>query len=127
MPMPPTCMWAEELSLVRKETSSALSRSMCPWAMGLTYPPMRALATALLVAALLAGCGGDDGETDPGGFDAARAFADLEAQVEIGPRPAGSAANRENAELIAKRLREAGIEDVLVQRPWRNVVGTIPG
>lgn len=95
--------------------------------MGLTYPPMRALATALLAAAVLAGCGGDDGETDPGGFDAARAFADLEAQVALGPRPAGSAANRENAELIADRLREAGVEDVVIQRPWRNVGGTIPG
>jgi Zn-dependent M28 family amino/carboxypeptidase len=88
---------------------------------------MRGLATALLVAGLLIGCGGEDGERDEGGFDSRRAFADLEAQVEIGPRPAGSAANRENAELIARRLREAGVEDVVVQRPWRNVVGTLPG
>jgi glutaminyl-peptide cyclotransferase len=95
--------------------------------MRLTYPPMRGLATALLAAGLLIGCGGEDGEPDAGGFDANRAFADLEAQVEIGPRPAGSAANRENARLIAERLREAGVEDVVIQRPWRNVVGTIPG
>jgi glutaminyl-peptide cyclotransferase len=95
--------------------------------MRLTYPPMRGLATALLAAALLIGCGGEDGEPDAGGFDSDRAFADLEAQVEIGPRPAGSAANRENAELIARRLREAGVDNVAIQRPWRNVVGTVPG
>jgi glutaminyl-peptide cyclotransferase len=95
--------------------------------MGLTYPPMRRLAIALVAAGFLAGCGGDEGEPDEGGFDAARAFADLEAQVELGPRPSGSAANRENAELIASRLRGAGAEDVVIQRPWRNVVGTIPG
>ena len=95
--------------------------------MVLTYPPMRRLAIGILAAVVLAGCGGEDGEPDPGGFDAERAFDDLEAQVALGPRPAGSAANRENAALIAERLREASVEDVVVQRPWRNVVGTIPG
>ena len=95
--------------------------------MGLTYPPMRRLAIGILAAVALAGCGGEDSEPDPGRFDSERAFADLEAQVELGPRPAGSAANRENAALIAERLRDAGVEDVVIQRPWRNVVGTIPG
>jgi Zn-dependent M28 family amino/carboxypeptidase len=78
--------------------------------------------------ALAGGCGDDEeAPADPGRFDAERAFADLEAQVEIGPRPAGSAGNREAAELIAEGLRRAGVEDIEVQRPYRNVVGTIPG
>jgi glutaminyl-peptide cyclotransferase len=91
---------------------------------------MRSLATPLIAFALLAGCGGDDDEpaADAGaGFDSERAFADLEAQVELGPRPSGSPANRRNAELIAGRLRDAGVDAVQIQRPWRNVVGTIPG
>ena len=89
---------------------------------------------ALLVCATLvlaAGCGGDepqptvDPENSP--FDADRAFADLEAQVALGPRPAGSATNRRQAELLAERLEEAGVEDVTVQQPFRNVVGILPG
>ena len=91
---------------------------------------MRTHACTLLVAsAMLAGCGDEDHSQTPqrGSFDAARAFTDLEAQVKLGPRPAGSAANHTNAELIAGKLRDAGIEDVVIQRPWRNVIGTIPG
>ena len=73
---------------------------MCPCAMGLTYRPMRTLAAfaiVVLAAALLAGCGERRRRPRrPGapraGFDAERAFADLEAQVELGPRPSGSAA-----------------------------------
>ncbi len=60
-------------------------------------------------------------------FNAARAFRDLRAEVALGPRPAGSAANRRDARLIARRLRDAGVQDVRIQRPWRNVVGRIPG
>ena len=64
--------------------------------MGLTYPPMRRLAIGILAAVALAGCGGDGRRARiPGGSTAERAFADLEAQVELGPRPAGSAADRE--------------------------------
>lgn len=88
-----------------------------------------ALALACLALALQA-CGGDEPERpDPGAgrFDAERAFADLEAQVAIGPRPAGSPASRETARLIAERLRAAGVKGVRIQRPYRNVVGTIPG
>ncbi|MGH2963746.1 MAG: M28 family metallopeptidase, partial [Solirubrobacterales bacterium] len=43
------------------------------------------------------------------------------------PRPAGSAANRRLVRVIAARLREAGVRGVAVQRPYRNVVGVIPG
>lgn len=87
-----------------------------------------AALTALLVAAAAAGCGADDEPAAPaGGFDSRRAMADLEAQVAIGPRPAGSPGARRTAALIARRLRAAGVERVAVQRPWRNVVGTLPG
>ena len=92
--------------------------------------PVRALALVLVAAAALTACGDDEQTTVTAperSFDAERAFADLAAQVEIGPRPSGSAANRRTAELIAARLREAGVEDVRIQQPWRNVVGTIPG
>jgi Zn-dependent M28 family amino/carboxypeptidase len=91
-----------------------------------------AAAVALVMAAVaVAGCDGSDSEDSANGerdlFDADRAFADLGAQVAIGPRPAGSAGGREEVRLIVERLREAGVEDVRVQRPWRNVVGVIPG
>jgi glutaminyl-peptide cyclotransferase len=92
---------------------------------------MRALACSLVAAAVLAGCSSDDdgGGLDlaAGRFDSNLAFEDLEAQVEIGQRPAGSPESRETAELIADRLREAGVGDVRIQRPHLNVVGTIPG
>jgi Zn-dependent M28 family amino/carboxypeptidase len=82
----------------------------------------------MLVAALAGGCGGDEpAPTDPGRFDSRRAFADLEAQVEIGSRPSGSRASGEEVDLIAEELGRAGAEDVEVQRPHRNVVATIPG
>jgi Zn-dependent M28 family amino/carboxypeptidase len=93
-------------------------------------PPVRGLALLVAVAFLLAGCGDDQSTSTPEpdrSFDADRAFADLEAQVAIGPRPSGSAANERTAEMLASRLREAGVEDVQIQHPWRNVVGTIPG
>jgi glutaminyl-peptide cyclotransferase len=90
---------------------------------------VRRFAAALAVTLAIAGCGDGGGSNDEAAdrFDAERAFADLEAQVGLGPRPAGSAANRRTAELIAGKLREAGVEDVGIQAPWRNVVGVIPG
>jgi glutaminyl-peptide cyclotransferase len=90
---------------------------------------MRRAACTILAVAVLAGCGSQSQQTTEGGkgFDAERAFADLVAQVEIGPRPAGSQASRRTARLIADRLRDAGVRDVSIQRPHRNVVGRIPG
>ena len=91
-------------------------------------------AIALLVALVLVlgGCGdGDAPDPAPGaardGFDGARAFADLRAQVELGPRPSGSPSNRRLTADLARKLRVAGVEDVRIQRPLRNVVGLIPG
>ncbi|MDQ2675939.1 MAG: M28 family peptidase [Actinomycetota bacterium] len=82
----------------------------------------------VLAAMAVAGCGTDDSAAPAADrFDADRAFADLEAQVELGPRPAGSPASRQLARLLAKRLADAGARDVSIQRPHRNVVGTIPG
>jgi len=93
---------------------------------------MRGLACTLLALLALAGCGGgDDAAEAPAApaanFDAERAYADLEAQVELGPRPSGSAAARRTAQLIAARLTDAGVSQITVQRPWRNVLGTLPG
>ncbi|MDQ3571472.1 MAG: M28 family peptidase, partial [Actinomycetota bacterium] len=82
------------------------------------------VAVATLVLAL-PGC--SDEPAPKSEFDGMRAFRDLRAQVEIGPRPAGSRGGAEVVRLIAGRLRAAGTEDVRVQRPWRNVVATIPG
>ena len=90
---------------------------------------MRApIALTLVLAVLAAGCGGDDaGTRAQERFNAERAFGDLEAQVAIGTRPSGSEGGEETVALIASRLRQAGAKDVRVQRPWRNVVATIPG
>src|SRR5206468_1010796 len=85
---------------------------------------------ALVVVAVLAGCGGPDESTVPStgaGFDAARAFHDLRSQVAIGPRPAGSAAGEREVRFIAESLRGAGARAIRVQRPYRNVVARIPG
>jgi glutaminyl-peptide cyclotransferase len=93
---------------------------------------------ALTVAVILAACGereepavggsgGQAAERVAARFDERRAFADLRAQVALGERPAGSAANQRLVALLARRLRDAGVQDVAIQRPNRNVVGTIPG
>jgi len=86
---------------------------------------------AVFACIALAACGGDEADGGEGaagtGFDEQRAFADLEAQVAFGPRPAGSEANIEMTRFLAERLREAGVRDVRIQRPHRNVIGVIPG
>ncbi len=63
----------------------------------------------------------------PSSFDAERAFEDVATQVDFGPREAGSAANRRQAEFLARELEQAGVRDVQIQEPHMNVVGTIPG
>lgn len=78
--------------------------------------------------------GGDDGADAAAGlaprasvnrFDGARAWADLKAQVRLGPRPAGSAASRALAERLRARLPDGRFEDVA--GGLRNVVGSLPG
>ena len=85
----------------------------------------------MAAAALAAGgCGeesenGGGGQTPEFGFDERRAFQDLAAQVQFGPRPAGSPASRQTAKFIAAELRGAGAEGVTIQRPLLNVAGRI--
>jgi glutaminyl-peptide cyclotransferase len=89
------------------------------------------IAAAVLAAAGVAACGGGASPpvaatgADPDRFDARRAFADLRAQVELGPRPAGSAASRRLAERLRARLPRGRFE--AVPGGLRNVVGRIPG
>ena len=59
-----------------------------------------------LALALLLSCEGAEGGAPS--FDGDRAFADLEAQVLVGPRPAGSEGARATRELIRGRLLQAG-------------------
>lgn len=86
---------------------------------------------------MLPGCGDSDGASAarPSApfaeaareFDPGRAFADLRRQVAIGPRTAGSRGGRREVRLIRRRLDAAGLRQVRVQRPWRNVVARVPG
>ncbi len=58
-------------------------------------------------------------------FDSARAFAELRRQVEMGPRPAGSAASRRLAERLRRALPDGRFE--AVPGGLRNIVGRLPG
>ncbi len=73
---------------------------------------LRASVAAVALAATLFACGDRSVvESVPdtrAGFDGARAFADLEALVRIGPRPAGSPGSARARALIRDRLRQAG-------------------
>jgi glutaminyl-peptide cyclotransferase len=69
-------------------------------------------------------------------FDAKRAWAHLEAQVAIGPRPAGSAAIGKTRDYIQAQLKAAGIPSTLQvflaktplgETSMANVIATIPG
>ena len=89
----------------------------------------RALALVLL-ALSLAGClGSGDERAAPAAsgdrFDADRAFADLRAQVEMGPRPAGSAASRRLARWLRARVPNGRYQRV--PGGLRNVVGYVLG
>jgi glutaminyl-peptide cyclotransferase len=89
----------------------------------------RALLLAF-VAVGVAGClGSGDSETASAArvdrFDADRAFAELERQVEMGPRPAGSEASRRLARRLRDRLPDGRFQRV--PRGLRNVIGSIPG
>ena len=97
-----------------------------------------ALAVGALVAVVaLAGDGEDSPGPRPaatiapeppaGGFDGARAFAELRRQVELGPRPAGSPVLRGLAERLRDELPRGRFEPVPGHPGLRNVVGRLPG
>jgi glutaminyl-peptide cyclotransferase len=94
------------------------------------------LAAAVVAVIALAGGGEDDGAQQRAvsagapkvdRFDSARAFAELERQVAIGPRPAGSPALRELAERLRRELPRGRFESVPGHPGLRNVVGRLPG
>ena len=99
---------------------------------------LRALATGLLAAVVLAlGCGGDDeggsaapaaetvSSTSGGRFDGAAAYEWVERQLAYGPRPAGSRPSYK----LAKRLKAALPNGRFQTVPGglRNVIGVVPG
>jgi hypothetical protein len=90
---------------------------------------LAAAAAAVLACALGVACSGGAGASLPAPvadrFDERRAFADLRAQVALGPRPAGSAASRELAGRLRSRLPNGRFERVPGE--LRNVVGRLPG
>jgi len=103
---------------------------------------MKALAIGLALAALLAfglvvaavgGAFDDDAPVRTAStarlkvdrFDGHRAFAELRRQVQMGPRPAGSAASRRLAARIRRALPRGHYEQV--PGGLRNVVGRLPG
>ena len=93
-----------------------------------------------LLALAVIGCGGGDGATSAASssttsgdvprvdrFDSARAFADLEYQVGLGERPAGSEASRALARWAKRRLPAGRFEKVPGHPGLRNVVGRVEG
>ena len=97
-------------------------------AANLTSAPMRSSGFGIAITlVLLCGCGGGDAGSGGSSFDGEQALKDVRTQVEIGPRPSGSPGAQKEAELIRKRLRSAGIGDVTIQHPYRNVVARISG
>jgi glutaminyl-peptide cyclotransferase len=106
--------------------------------MGWQFDPRRAVATlAALTAAgaLAAGCGsGDDSSAAAAErvprptvdrFDSAAAYELVREQVELGPRPAGSAPSRELAERLRRMLPNGRFQ--AVGGGLRNVVGSVRG
>jgi peptidase M28-like protein len=60
-------------------------------------------------------------------FDSARAWAELERQVELGPRPAGSRTLRRLARRLRRELPHGRFERVPGHPRLRNIVGRLPG
>ena len=89
--------------------------------------------SVLLAALACAGCGAGGPPATASHlrvdrFDGRRAFAELRRQVEIGPRPAGSAASRKLAARLRRELPHGRYEELGPTHPGlRNVVGSLPG
>ena len=92
-----------------------------------------ALAVVGTALALALGGGGDDRDSALGAvaridrFDSGRAWAELEHQVELGPRPAGSRTLRGLALRLRLELPAGSFERVPGHPRLRNVVGRLPG
>jgi glutaminyl-peptide cyclotransferase len=91
-----------------------------------------ALALGLMVAAVSGAFDGDapartasSARLKVDRFDGKRAFAELRREVEMGPRPAGSAASRKLAGHLRRALPHGHYE--AVPHGLRNVVGRLPG
>ena len=84
----------------------------------------RALSGIALAGFALA-LAGSAGSAKVDRFDEQRAFALLREQVELGPRPAGSAASRTLAERLRKLLPNGRFQPV--PGGLRNVIGVVPG
>ena len=84
---------------------------------------------AAIAAVLAAGCGAGasaaPAEPSVDRFDSAAAFAELRAQVRMGPRPAGSATSRRLAARLRAELPRGAYEGV--PGGLRNVTGRLPG
>ncbi len=94
------------------------------------------LAGAVIAVVALAGNGDGDGTERPVAtatapkvdrFDSARAWAELERQVAIGPRPAGSPQLRKLARRLRRKLPHGRFERVPGHPGLRNVVGKLRG
>jgi hypothetical protein len=97
-----------------------------------------AAAAALSIVAIGLGCGGDDdsdtsqatpsqpvASASKGRFDGAAAYKWVERQVNLGPRPAGSAASRKLAKMLRNAIPKGRYQ--AVPKGLRNVLGTVPG
>jgi glutaminyl-peptide cyclotransferase len=94
--------------------------------------PLLAALVVLAAVAAVSGALGDGGDAASARrpvdrFDAARAWADLRHQVELGPRPAGSATLRALARDIRDRLPHGRFEAIPGHPGLRNVVGHVAG
>jgi glutaminyl-peptide cyclotransferase len=81
--------------------------------------------TAVAVVGLASALSGSASTATVDRFDERRAFALLREQVELGPRPAGSAASRELAERLRRLLPKGRFQ--AVPGGLRNVIGVVPG
>jgi Zn-dependent M28 family amino/carboxypeptidase len=75
----------------------------------------------------LAGCGGGGGSAQADRFDSARAFREIESQVAVGQRPAGSPQLRQLARQLRAELPHGRFEQIPGHPGLRNVVGVLPG
>ena len=68
------------------------------------------IAAAVACAGLIAAVTGQAANPAAAAFDAARAFADVESMVKMGPRPLASDALEANRRYIEEQLRAAGLQ-----------------